>query len=59
MRLTEIGVKELSIGAPPSPTVEVEDDAPKKSRKKKKADKVSPEDTETVEAASNEAAPTA
>ena len=38
MRLTEIGVKEISVGAPPAPTVSVEDDTPKKSRKKKKAE---------------------
>jgi len=36
MRLTEIGVKEISVGAPPAPTVSIETDAPKKSRKKKK-----------------------
>jgi chromosome segregation protein len=39
MRLREIGVKELAVGAPSpaAPTVEVEDDTPKKTRRKKKA----------------------
>lgn len=53
MRLTEIGVKELSVGAPPSPIISVEDDAPKKSRKKKKVDEAPPESAEPAEAAPN------
>ena len=48
MRLTEIGVKEISVGAPPAPTVSIEDDTPKKSRRKKKADAA---EEEPVEAA--------
>jgi chromosome segregation protein len=36
MRLREIGVKELAVGAHAAPTVEVESETPKKPRKKKK-----------------------
>ena len=45
MRLKEIGMKELAVGTPPAPTVSVEDEPPKKSRKKKKAE--APEAAET------------
>jgi len=38
MRLKEIGLKELAVGTPPAPTVSIDDEPPKRSRKKKSAE---------------------
>ena len=55
MRLKEIGVKELAVNAvEPAPTIEIEEDKPKRARRKKAAAEPPPDEALPVGPASDE-----